>query len=109
MQDFITKIFENNALLASIISAIVALFPILAAWLYKSRKYLWKAIEVVNALKEVAEFLDEVAKAANPDSPGGSKFTKEEIESIRAAGAEALDAIEDAGITKLLEKFNRGK
>ena len=109
MFDLIMKAFESNAVMATIVSGVVALFPVIVAWLYKSRKYIWEAVEIIDALKETAEFMEEVAKAADPSSPGGSKFTKEEVEAIRAQGAEALAAIEKSAIGDLLKKFKKNK
>uniref|UniRef100_A0A6M3KSW9 Uncharacterized protein n=1 Tax=viral metagenome TaxID=1070528 RepID=A0A6M3KSW9_9ZZZZ len=107
MFDLIMKAFESNAVMATIVSGIVALFPVIVAWLYKSRKYIWEAVEIIDALKETAEFVDELAKAADPSSPGGSKYTKEEIEKIRKKGEEARAAINKSAIGGLLKKFKK--
>jgi len=105
--ELISKVFESNAALATIISGIVAAFPVILVWLRKSRKYLWEAIEIIDALKETAEFYDEIIKAADPSSKGGVKFTKEEIEQIKAAGMEAKEAIEKSAIGDLLKKLKK--
>lgn len=107
MFGLIAKAFESNAVMATIVSGIVALFPIIVAWLYKSRKYIWEAVEIIDALKKTVGFVDELARAADPSSPGGSKYTKEEIEKIRMQGEEALAAINKSAIGDLLKKFKK--
>ena len=109
MFELIMKAFESNAVIASIVSAIIAAFPIIVAKLYKSRKYIWDAIEIIDAMKESSEFLLAIVDAADPNSDGGTKYTKAEIAKIKKEGQEAKDAIEKSPLNDLLKKFKKKK
>lgn len=105
MLELIKNAFENNAVMSSILSAIVVAFPVLVGFAHKMRKIVKETIGVLGVVKESLDVVEVFTAAADPNSPGGKKFTNEEIEGIRGEIEEAKQAIENSAvIQRLLSK-----